>query len=254
MHRALEQTPFVCQAHVVAACPSECGGQHRATRKPIPSSKVVRNVHPRALRSPPPATGGATGTHRLEGRQRVGARAATPSAPGSSPAGGATSGRKAGTGATFPAPPARPRCPRPAEGVERPGGAVSPAGGRGQPRGRRPDPPHPGSATTVTSGGQAAKSSRDRAPSGLRGGVAIGVLLAAARLPAGLPASLHAGRCAGGGRGNHRVTLCVARVRGRRGHPQHSLPAATGLRSASRPGANPVLGTVLPLRSRGAGA
>lgn len=146
MHRALEQAPFVCRAHAVAACPWERGSRHPAARKPTPFSKVVRNIHPRALPSPPPATGGATGTHRFEGRQRVGARAVTPSAPGSPPAGGATSGRRAGTRAAFPAPPARPRCPRPAEGVERPRGAVSPAGGREQPRGRQPGPPHPGSA------------------------------------------------------------------------------------------------------------
>lgn len=73
-------------------------------------------------------------------------RAVTPLAPGSPPAGGATSGRRAGTGATFPAPPARPRWPRPAEGVERPGGAVGPARGTEQPRGRQPGTPHPGSA------------------------------------------------------------------------------------------------------------
>lgn len=143
-----------------------------------------------------------TGTLHPEGRQRVGTRAVTPSAPGSPPARGATSGRRAGTGATFPAPPARPRCPRPAEGVERPRGRSQPGSRQGAASGPPARPAAPRLSRTVTPGGQAAKSPGDRAPSGLRGGVGTGVPLAAAWLPAGLPASLPAGRCAGGGCGN----------------------------------------------------
>lgn len=175
-------------------------------------------------------------------------RAVTPSAPGSPPAGGATSGRRAGTGATFPAPPARPRWPRPAEGVERPGGAVGPARGTEQPRGRQPGTPHPGSA------GRRHRAGRrpNRRATGPRPGSRRGGYWSSP------------GRCTapcGSLRGEKRwrgpresVTLCVARRRGGRGHPHLLLPTAAGLRSASHAGANPVPGTVLPPSSRGAGA
>lgn len=138
--QSAEQAPFVCRAHAAAARPGKReAGTLGAQGHPLPilSSDGERALVPPARRQThrdPPLRGPAARRGTRSGPPRPG--------PGSRPPAVALPGCKAGIRATFPAPPARPRCPRPGAGRGGPGGQPARLGAGTQPgAATQPGPP-----------------------------------------------------------------------------------------------------------------